>query len=81
MGVTNRQSSEGRTTTMKILCAVPNRDFDPTEASVPWRRLKDEGHTFTFATPDGTKAAADPHMIRGKASTRGASCPASSAWR
>jgi putative intracellular protease/amidase len=51
---------------MKILCAVPNRDFDPTEASVPWRRLKDEGHTFTFATPDGTKAAADPHMITGE---------------
>jgi putative intracellular protease/amidase len=51
---------------MKILCPLPRRDFDPTEAAVTWRMLRDAGHSVTFATPDGQRAHADPLMLSGE---------------
>jgi putative intracellular protease/amidase len=51
---------------MRILLPLPRRDFDPTEAAVSWRILKDAGHELFFATPDGSVAAADPMMISGE---------------
>ncbi len=49
-----------------ILVPLPNRDFDPTEAAVPWQILRAAGHTLVFATPDGRPAAADPIMVTGE---------------
>jgi len=51
---------------MKILLPLPRRDFDPTEAAVSWRVLRDAGHALVFATPDGAPAAADPLMLSGE---------------
>ncbi|PTU31628.1 type 1 glutamine amidotransferase domain-containing protein [Stenotrophobium rhamnosiphilum] len=51
---------------MKIIVPLPRRDFDPTEAAVSWRILKDAGHELFFATADGSVAAADPMMISGE---------------
>jgi putative intracellular protease/amidase len=51
---------------MKILCPLPRRDFDPTEAAVTWRMLRDAGHSVTFATPDGQRAHADALMLSGE---------------
>lgn len=51
---------------MKIIVPLPRRDFDPTEAAVSWRILKDAGHELLFATPDGSVAEADPMMISGE---------------
>ena len=51
---------------MKILCPLPRRDFDPTEAAVSWKILTEAGHAITFATPDGQRAAADPLMLSGE---------------
>ncbi|MES2489637.1 MAG: type 1 glutamine amidotransferase domain-containing protein [Pseudomonadota bacterium] len=51
---------------MKIIVPLPRRDFDPTEAAVSWRILKDAGHELFFATVDGSIAAADPMMISGE---------------
>lgn len=51
---------------MKILCPLPRRDFDPTEAAVSWKILREAGHQVIFATPDGQRAAADPLMISGE---------------
>jgi putative intracellular protease/amidase len=51
---------------MKIIVPLPRRDFDPTEAAVSWRILKDAGHDVLFATPDGNAAQADPMMISGE---------------
>ena len=48
-----------------VVLALPNADFDPTEAAVPWSRLCDAGHTVLFATEDGRPGACDPEMIRG----------------
>jgi len=51
---------------MRVLIPIPNLDFDPTEVSVSWRVLKDEGHEIFFATPDGRRGAADPLMLTGQ---------------
>jgi protease I len=48
-----------------VLVPLPRRDFDPTEAGVPWRVLTEAGHAFVFATPDAAPAQADPRMLRG----------------
>lgn len=45
---------------------LPRRDFDPTEAAIPWRVLTDLGHRVSFATPDARAARADDLMITGR---------------
>jgi putative intracellular protease/amidase len=45
---------------------LPDRDFDVTEAAVPWRLLTDAGHEVIFATEAGGSApAADPRLLTG----------------
>jgi protease I len=48
-----------------ILMPIPNHDFDPTEAGVPWRLLRMRGHRIVFATPDGRPGQADARIITG----------------
>jgi putative intracellular protease/amidase len=51
---------------MRVLVPLPDRDFDITEVSVPWRLLGDAGHSITFATEGGDRAAAgDPRLLTG----------------
>jgi putative intracellular protease/amidase len=50
----------------KVLMPLPARDFDPSEAAVTWRVLRDAGHQVLFATPDGRAAQADPLMLSGE---------------
>jgi protease I len=50
----------------RILIPLPRRDFDPTEAAVPWLELTRRGHEVIFATPDGKPASADPRMLLGE---------------
>lgn len=52
--------------TLTILIPLPHNDFDPTEAAVPWKILRDAGHTVHFATPDGRRSFADPMMLSGE---------------
>ena len=49
-----------------VLIPLPDRDFDPTEAGVPWRVLRQRGHRIVFATRDGKIARADPRLITGE---------------
>jgi putative intracellular protease/amidase len=49
----------------RVLLPLPARDFDPTEAAVPWRALRAAGHEVVFATADGAMAACDPLLITG----------------
>src|SRR5215469_9609225 len=49
-----------------VLIPLPNNDYDPSEAAVPWRVLTQAGHKVVFATPDGGIAAADPIMLSGE---------------
>jgi putative intracellular protease/amidase len=49
-----------------VLIPVPDRDFDTTEVSVPWRKLTQAGHRVVFATEQGKQApACDPLLLSG----------------
>jgi len=50
----------------KILMLLPNEEFDPTEAGVPWRVLRQAGHDVYFATGDGTQARCDQITLSGE---------------
>jgi len=50
----------------RVLVALPQRGFDPTEAAVPVRCLLDAGVDVEFCTPAGGEAACDPIMITGR---------------
>jgi protease I len=56
------QSSRPKT----ILMPLPLNDFDPTEAAVTWKILREAGHNIVFATPNAQPAAADPIMVTGR---------------
>jgi putative intracellular protease/amidase len=50
----------------RVLIPVPDRDFDVTEAAVPWKLLTAAGHEVVFATEQaGTTPAADPLLLDG----------------
>lgn len=49
-----------------IIMPLPSRDFDPTEVSIPWKSLKEEGFDVVFATVDGKRGYCDPIMITGE---------------
>lgn len=49
----------------RVLMPLPDTDFDPTEAAVPWRLLTNAGHEVVFATEKGGVAACDPLLVRG----------------
>jgi protease I len=49
-----------------VVMPLPNHDFDPTEAGVPWRVLTQRNHRIVFATPDGKPAHADPRTVTGE---------------
>ncbi|MFN2107123.1 MAG: type 1 glutamine amidotransferase domain-containing protein [Candidatus Promineifilaceae bacterium] len=46
-----------------VLIVLPDRDFDPTETSVPWHYLKEAGYDVRFATPSGEPGEADSRLI------------------
>jgi putative intracellular protease/amidase len=51
---------------VRVLIPLPDRGFDVTEVSVPWRILRDGGHHVVFATEEaGTAPAADPRLLTG----------------
>jgi putative intracellular protease/amidase len=49
-----------------VLMPLPERDFDPTEAAVSWKVLREKGHSVVFATPEGARSHADDLMITGE---------------
>lgn len=49
----------------RVLIALPARDFEPTEACVPWKAFRDHDFEVWFATPDGQPAVCDPLALTG----------------
>src|SRR5512138_3621655 len=49
----------------KVVFPLPDRDFDVTEVAVPWKLLREAGHTVTFATEAGATPACDPLLLEG----------------
>jgi putative intracellular protease/amidase len=48
-----------------ILMPLPDRDFDPTEVSIPWKVLTSRGWNVEFSTEQGNIAQADHNLLRG----------------
>lgn len=48
----------------RVLMPLPDRDFDPTEAAVPWKLLTEAGHEVVVATETGAAGVADPYVVR-----------------
>ena len=67
----------------RVLVPLPDRDFDPTEAAIPWQALKRAGHEVVFVTEHGgSPPAADPVALRGIVLGRfGASAEAKAVYR
>jgi putative intracellular protease/amidase len=50
----------------RVLCPLPDTDFDTTEVAVPWHVLTRAGHEVVFATEDGGVAPrCDPRLLTG----------------
>ena len=49
----------------RVLCPLPDVDFDTTEVAVPWKVLTHAGHEVVFATETGNVPACDPLLITG----------------
>ncbi len=49
-----------------ILMPIPERDFDPSETSIPWKILTENSVQVVFATPSGIPGTADQRMLSGK---------------
>ncbi|HUS32789.1 MAG TPA: type 1 glutamine amidotransferase domain-containing protein [Kofleriaceae bacterium] len=48
-----------------VLFPLPDRDFDVTEVAVPWKLLREAGHTPVFATEAGATPSCDPLLLTG----------------
>jgi putative intracellular protease/amidase len=49
----------------RVLIPLPDRDFDTTEAAIPWHYLTQAGHEVVFATERTSIAACDPRVLEG----------------
>lgn len=49
----------------RVIIPLPDRDFDVTEVSVPWRLLTRRDMDVVFATETGNTPAADPLLLTG----------------
>jgi putative intracellular protease/amidase len=50
----------------RVLCPLPDRDFDTTEVAVPWHVLRRAGHEVVFAVErTGVVPACDPLLLSG----------------
>jgi len=50
----------------RIVIALAQQDFDPTEVAIPWKVLTAAGHDVLFATQDGQDGHADQLMLTGE---------------
>lgn len=50
----------------RVLIAIPNDDFDPSESAIPWKYLRAGGHEVVFATQDGLPGECDPRLLDGR---------------
>ena len=49
----------------RVLIPLPSEDFEPTEAALPWKHLRNADVEVVFATPDGKPGACDPLALEG----------------
>ena len=50
---------------LPILMPLPDRDFDPTEAAIPWKTCTSRGFGVAFSTENGSVAEGDLRRLEG----------------
>jgi protease I len=50
----------------RVLIPLPSYGFDPSEAAIPWKLMREKDIEIVFITPDGKKAVADRLMVSGE---------------
>jgi putative intracellular protease/amidase len=66
----------------RVWMALPDRDFEPGEAAIPWRTLTRAGHKVVLTTESGASPEADPRLLKGVLFGKmGASDEAKAAYR
>jgi len=49
----------------QVIMPLPDRDFDPTEVSIPWKHFVGAGLQVTFSTEAGHIGQTDPRLLTG----------------
>ena len=49
----------------QVIIPLPDKDFDPTEVSIPWKYFIEAGLQVTFSTETGQVGQTDPRLITG----------------
>ncbi len=49
----------------KVIIPLPDKDFDTTEVSIPWKRFVEAGLQVTFSTETGQMGQTDPRLLTG----------------
>src|SRR5512141_1669572 len=58
-------SNNGISYIPSILMPLPDNDFDPTEAAIPWKACTDQGWTVTISSEKGAVPYADANKLKG----------------
>ncbi len=49
----------------RVIIPLPDRDFDTTEVSIPWKHFVEAGLQVTFSTETGKMGQTDPRLLTG----------------
>src|SRR2546421_5015320 len=49
----------------RVIIPLPDRDFDTTEVSIPWKHFVEAGLDVTFSTETGEMGQTDPRLLTG----------------
>lgn len=49
----------------RVVVPLPDRDFDTTEVSIPWKHFVEAGFEVTFSTEEGKQGQTDPRLLTG----------------
>lgn len=49
----------------RVVVPLPDRDFDTTEVSIPWKHFVEAGFEVTFSTETGRQGQTDPRLLTG----------------
>jgi putative intracellular protease/amidase len=68
--VKNQRVSEGASggqdsMAKKVIIPLPDKDFDTTEVSIPWKHFVEAGLQVTFSTETGRVSQTDPRLLTG----------------
>ena len=65
MNETNFTATNTARVPASILMPLPDWDFDPTEAAIPWKECSSHGWSVAFSTEHGNIAQGDTHKLKG----------------